>query len=128
MRIEKRLLKFITFTNWILFLAVTISGFILAPGPFAWGVLAGGLLVTINFHLLYRSLRQALTPPHIANTRVILGKYYIRFFLSAFIIFVLIADHWVNPLGLIIGLSVVVTSFFIATFNEIRRVIFKEAA
>jgi hypothetical protein len=127
-RIEKRLLKFITFTNWILFFAVTISGFILAPGPFAWGIVAGGLLVTINFHLLYRSLRQALTPPHIANTRVILGKYYIRFFLSAFIIFVLIADHWVNPLGLIIGLSVVVTSFFIATFNEIRRVIFKEAA
>ena len=128
MRIEKRLLKFITFTNWILFFAVTISGFIVAPGPFAWGIVAGGLLVTINFHLLYRSLRQALTPPHIANTRVILGKYYIRFFLSAFIIFVLIADHWVNPLGLIIGLSVVVTSFFIATFNEIRRVIFKEAA
>jgi hypothetical protein len=127
-RIEKRLLKFITFTNWILFFAVTISGFILAPGPFAWGILAGGLLVTINFHLLYRSLRQALTPPHIADTRVVLGKYYIRFFLSAFIIFVLIADHWVNPLGLIIGLSVVVTSFFIATFNEIRRVIFKEAA
>ena len=128
MRIEKRLLKFITLTNWILFFAVTISGFILAPGPFAWGVLAGGLLVTINFHLLYRSLRQALAPPHIADTRVVLGKYYIRFFLSAFIIFVLIADHWVNPLGLIIGLSVVVTSFFIATFNEIRRVIFKEAA
>jgi hypothetical protein len=127
-RIEKRLLKFITFTNWILFFAVTISGFILAPGPFAWGILAGGLLVTINFHLLYRSLRQALTPPHIADTRVVLGKYYIRFFLSAFIIFVLIADHWVNPLGLIIGLSVVVTSFFLATFNEIRRVIFKEAA
>lgn len=128
MRIEKRLLKFITFTNWILFFAVTISGFILAPGPFAWGILAGGLLVTINFHLLHRSLRQALTPPHIADTRVVLGKHYIRFFLSAFIIFVLIADHWVNPLGLIIGLSVVVTSFFIATFNEIRRVIFKEAA
>jgi len=127
-RIEKRLLKFITFTNWILFFAVTISGFILAPGPFAWGILAGGLLVTINFHLLHRSLRQALTPPHIADTRVVLGKHYIRFFLSAFIIFVLIADHWVNPLGLIIGLSVVVTSFFIATFNEIRRVIFKEAA
>lgn len=128
MRIEKRLLKFITFTNWILFFGVTISGFILAPGPVAWGILAGGLLVTINFQLLYRSLRQALTPPHITDTRVVLGKYYIRFFLSASIIFVLIADHWVNPLGLIIGLSVVVTSFFIATFNEIRRVIFKEAA
>lgn len=128
MRIERRLLRFIVWTNWILFCAVTIAGFIFAPGPFAWGIVAGGLIVTINFHLLYRSLRQALTPPHLADTRVVLGKYYIRFLVSGLIIYVLIADDYVNPLGLIIGLSVVVTSIFIATFNEIRRVIFKEAA
>jgi hypothetical protein len=47
---------------------------------------------------------------------------------SGIIIFVLIADDYVNPLGLIIGLSVVVTSIFIATANEMRRIIFKEAA
>ncbi len=128
MRIERRLLKFITRTNWIIFFAVTICGFTLAPGRFAWGILAGGLIVTINFQLLYRSLKQALTPPHIAKTRVVLGKYYLRFFVSALIIFVLIADHYVHPLGLIIGLSVVVTSIFITTLNEIRRIIFKEAA
>jgi hypothetical protein len=34
----------------------------------------------------------------------------------------------VDPLGLIIGLSVVVTSMIIATLNEIRKIIFKEAA
>lgn len=128
MRIEKRLLRFITLTNWIIFCIVTTSGFILAPGPFAWGILAGGLIVTINFQLMYRSLKQALTPPHVADTRVVLGKYYLRFLVSAVIIFVLIADHYVNPLGLIIGLSVLVTSIFIATFNEIRKIIFKEAA
>lgn len=128
MRIERRLLRFITWTNWILFCAATISGFILMPRPFAWGILAGGLIVTINFHLLYRSLRRTLSPPYMANTRAVLGKYYIRFVVSAVIIFILIADHYVNPLGLIIGLSVVVTSVFIATFNEIRRIIFKEAA
>ncbi len=128
MRIERRLLRFITFTNWILFCAVSIGGFVLASGRFAWGILAGGLIVTINFHLLYQSLKRTLTPPHIANTRAVLGKYYIRFLASAVIIFVLIADHYVNPLGLIIGLSVVVTSIFIATLNEIRKIIFKEAA
>ena len=128
MRIERKLLRFITLTNWSLFCVVTICGFILAPGRFAWGILAGGLIVTINFHLLYRSLKQALTPPHIGNQRVVLGKYYIRFLASAVIIYVLISDHYVNPLGLIIGLSIVVTSIFIATFNEIRKIIFKEAA
>jgi len=127
-RIERRLLKFITLTNWMLFFLATLCGFILAPGRFAWGILAGGLIVTINFHLLYRSLKQALTPPHVANITCVLGKYYIRFLASAVIIFVLIADHYVHPLGLIIGLSVVVTSIIIATLNEIRKIIFKEAA
>lgn len=84
--------------------------------------------MTINFHLLYRSLKQTLAPPYVANTKAVLGKYYLRFLASAVIIFVLIADDYVNPLGLIIGLSVVVTSIFIATFNEIRRILFKEAA
>jgi hypothetical protein len=126
-RIERRLLRFITWTNWILFSVVTISGFVLAPGRFAWGIVAGGLIVTINFHLLYRSLKRSLMPPYIADTRAVLGKYYLRFLASAVIIFILIADDMVNPLGLIIGLSVVVTSIFIATFNEIRRIIFKEA-
>lgn len=128
MRIERRLLRFITAANWIVFCAVTILGFVLAPGAFAWGILAGGLIVTINFQLLYRSLKQTLTPPHLGNSRVILGKYYIRFLASALVIYVLISDDYVHPLGLIIGLSVVVTSIFIATFNEIRKIIFKEAA
>ena len=124
MRIERRLLKFISCANWALFGVVTLSSFVLAPTRFAMGVLAGGLIVTTNFQLLYRSLREALTPPHQTNVRVVLGKYYIRFLFSAVIIFILIAGHLVNPLGLIIGLSVVVASMIIATLNEIRLIIF----
>ncbi len=128
MRIERRLLRFITTTNWVIFCVVTAFSFILAPGPFTWGILAGGLIVTINFQLLYRSLKQSLTPPHVADVRGVLGKYYLRFLVSAIIIFVLISGHYVDPLGLIVGLSVVVTSIFVATLNEIRKIIFKEAA
>jgi len=127
-RIERELLQFITCTSWILFFVVTLVGFIMAPWRFAWGILAGGLIVTINFHLLYRSLKQSMTPPHVANVQGVLGKHYIRFLASAVIIFILIAEHLVDPLGLIIGLSVVVASIFIATVNEIRKLIFKEAA
>ena len=128
MRIERELLRFITLTNWVLFCGVTVGGFILAPRHVAWGIFAGGLIVTVNFQLLYRSLKQSLTPPHVANVKTVLGKYYLRFLVSAVIIYVLIADHYVNPLGLIIGLSVVVTSILLATLNEIRKIIFKEAA
>ena len=90
-------------------------------------VLFGGLLVTLNFHLLAGTLRKALTPPHLSSHNVIIAKYYLRFIGSGFIIFILIAGNYVNPVGLIIGLSVVVFSIMLATLCEITKLIFKEA-
>lgn len=127
MEIQKRILTFVTRSNWILFLAASIMGFVLLPADFARGVLFGGLLVTLNFHLLAGTLRKALTPPHLSSHNVIIAKYYLRFIGSGFIIFILIAGNYVNPVGLIIGLSVVVFSIMLATLCEITKLIFKEA-
>lgn len=127
MNIQQRLLKFITFTNWILFFGASILGIIILPPDFARGIVFGGLIVTINFHLLYRTLKKAFTPPNLAPYNIVLAKYYLRFTVSAFIIFVLIAKHYVNPLGLFIGLSVVVASIMLATLCEVKKIIFKEA-
>ena len=127
MEIQQRILTFITRTNWILFAVASTLGFLLMPVDFAVGILCGGLLVTANFHLLARTLRKALTPPHLTSHNVVIAKYFIRFIASGFIIFILIAGHIVNPLGLIIGLSVVVFSIMLATLCEIKKLIFKEA-
>ena len=54
-------------------------------------------------------------------------KYYIRFIISGVIIFLLIRQQVVNPVGLFIGLSVVVASITLATMVEIKHIIFKEA-
>ena len=125
--IQQRILKFVTRTNWILFAAISIIGFILFPANYARGVLFGGLLVTVNFHLLARTLKKALTPPHLSSHNVVIAKYFLRFIGSGFIIFVLIAGHFVHPVGLIIGLSVVVFSIILATLREFTKLIFKEA-
>jgi len=127
MDIQKRILTFVTRSNWILFLVASSLGFLLLPADFARGVLFGGLLVTVNFHLLAGTLRKALTPPHLSSHNVVIAKYFLRFIGSGFIIFVLIAGNFVNPLGLIIGLSVVVFSIMLATLCEITKLIFKEA-
>ena len=127
MEIQKRILIFVTRSNWILFLTASILGFMLLPADFARGVLFGGLLVTVNFHLLAGTLRKALTPPHLSSHNLIIAKYYLRFIGSGFIIFVLIAGNYVNPLGLVVGLSVVVFSIMLATLCEITKLIFKEA-
>jgi hypothetical protein len=125
--IQQRILKFVTRANWILFATTSILGFILFPANYARGILFGGLLVTVNFHLLARTLRRALTPPNLSSHNVVIAKYYMRFIGSGFIIFILIAGHFVHPVGLIIGLSVVVFSIILATLREFTKLILKEA-
>lgn len=127
MEIQQRLLKFVTHSNWILFSVASIIGLILLPPDFTRGIIFGGLIVTVNFHLLYRTLKKAFRPSRLSSYRVVLAKYYIRFLISGFIIFVLISGHYVDPLGLFVGLSVVVASIMIATMCELTKHIFKEA-
>jgi ATP synthase I chain len=125
--IQERLVKFVTRANWVLFFIAGITGLFFMPPDFTMGIICGGLIVTINFHLLYRTLRKAFKPPHLASPRVILGKYYMRFIASGIIIFILISEHVVDPLGLFIGLSMVVMSIILATVRELTKYIFKEA-
>ena len=127
MKIQQRILKFVTRTNWILFFVASIFGLVVSPLHFAMGIIFGGLIVTVNFHLLHRTLKKALAPPHLASLSVILSKYYMRFIVSALIIFILISRHYVDPGGLIVGLSVVVVSIILATIFEFKKLIFKEA-
>jgi hypothetical protein len=125
--IQQRILRFITWANWFLFFVTSGMGFILFSMDFARGIFFGGLLVTVNFHLLAKTLKKALAPPHLSSHNVVLAKYYLRFLASGFIIFILIAGHFVNPIGLVVGLSVVVFSILLATLYEIKKLIFKEA-
>lgn len=127
MTTQQRILKLILWGNWILLGIAGLAGLIFAPFDFTKGIVAGGLIVTINFHVLYRTLKKSLTPPYLASHHVMLVKYYIRFILSGVIIFVLISGGYVHPLGLFVGLSVVVASIFLATLSEIKKLIFKEA-
>jgi hypothetical protein len=116
----------VTRANWVLLVVTGVVGLLIAPPDFAWGIISGGLIVTVNFHLLYRTLKKALTPPHLASHNAVIAKYYIRFIASGFILFLLIAGHHVNPLGLFIGLSVVVVSIILAAMMEATK-LFKEA-
>jgi hypothetical protein len=125
--IQRRIIKFITRTNWILLFAASIGGFFLLSSGFAMGIFLGGLLVTINFHLLSRTLKKAFSQPHYFSHKVVLFKYYLRFLASGVIIFILISKQMVDPLGLILGLSVVVGSIILAALRELKKLIFKEA-
>jgi hypothetical protein len=125
--IQQRIINFVTRSNWILLAVISFAGFVIFSTSVALGIIFGGLLVTINFHLLAKTLKKALTPPQLASHNVVLAKYYLRFLISGFIIFLLIAGRIVHPVGLILGLSVVVFSITLATIIEVKKLLFKEA-
>jgi len=127
LEIQLRIIKFVTRSNWILFGGTSILGLALLSSQAALGIFFGGLLVTVNFHLLAKTLKKALRPPHLASHNLVLAKYYLRFLISGFIIFLLIAGHIVHPVGLVFGLSIVVFSIILATIYEVKKLIFKEA-
>lgn len=132
MEIPKRIIDFVTASNWFLFIVATLFAFINTPFRFALGFMLGALIVTVNFHLLKRTLKKTFQPARvIQDGRMILTgvlvKYYIRFIVSGIVIFLLISKDIVNPLGLLAGLSVVVASMFTATIFELTKLIFREA-
>ncbi len=123
---------FIIRTNWLLLFFSGVFGTMVASAEFALGLVLGGLIAAVNFHLLKNTLKTMFDPEVVLiKGRSVVGnvlmKYYIRFAVSGFIIFLLISKHIVHPLGLIAGLSVVVASMFIAAMIELTRLFFKEA-
>lgn len=132
MSIQQRLVSFVVRSNWYIFVVASLLAFINTPTQFAMGVMLGGLIVTINFHILRSTLQKSLNPVRISTSsssilNMVLVKYYIRFLISGIVIYLLITRNIVDPLGLIAGLSVVVASIMMATMLELTRLIFKEA-
>lgn len=128
----QKIVNFVTTSNWLLVLFGGMIGLAMTPMKFALGVILGGLIVAVNFHLLRNTLKNMFQPEVVSEqgrsvVSNILVKYYIRFAVSGAIIFLLISKHIVHPLGLLAGLSVVVTSMFMATVIELTRLFFKEA-
>lgn len=124
-------IDFIIVSNWIVLITMCIIAYLFFSVKVFFGIVFGGLIVTINFHLLKKTLKKVFNSDSIAvkNASIIgsvLGKYYLRFGLSAIVIFFLISQNIVHPLGLLSGLSIVVASIFITAAVEIKKIVFKE--
>jgi hypothetical protein len=115
--------------NLITFAVLSLGAFILAPLQSAISVAIGGAIALLNFRLLERSIFRSLMP-QMVEKRPVLGKallkYYIRFAATAVVIILLVRQGVVEPLGLLVGLSVVVVTIFIWGALHARK-LYKEA-
>ena len=119
--IHQRLLRFVSRANWVVFILFLMASPYVPLAGFTLGVVCGGLLVTFNFHLAYRSLRRSFHGGRPPAFPVVMAKHYLRFLMTGVVIFLLISNGVGNPLGLLLGLSVVVVSLLAASVLEAWR-------
>ncbi len=121
--------------NWLVLAGLILAGFIWRGREFALGILVGGLVVVINFHLLHQALRGTLeralaAGPEETKARAkafFAARQLLRFFALLAIIFLLVSHGWVNIFGLLVGLSTVVLTLMLAAIGEMIKLKNKEA-
>ena len=107
--------------NWaILALLVLISLIFMKP-PFTLGVLLGGLISIMNFVWLKRDLRVVFGSLTGRAKAAVMFRYYIRFFVSAVIIFFIITRTVADVLGLLVGLSIVVINIILSLLMNLSK-------
>ncbi len=120
--------------NWVVLAVLVLAGFLWQGREFALGVLVGGLVVVINFHLLHQALRGTLEragegaadAPSRAKA-FFAARQLLRFFALLAIIYLLVRHGWVNIFGLLLGLSTVVLTLILAAIAEVFKLKNKEA-
>jgi diacylglycerol kinase len=120
--------------NWSVLAVLVLAGFCWRGREFALGILVGGLVVVVNFHLLHHALRGTLEQlahnPREGSTQAkafFAGRQLLRFFALLVIIYLLVSHGWVNIFGLLVGLSTVVLTLMLAAINEMIKLKNKEA-
>lgn len=115
--------------NWVLLALLASGSFVFFSRKFALGVLAGGILAVANYYLVKRSLRRALDPERQGKTRFLyLLQYGLRFAALGLTIALLLIKGWVSPLGMLLGLSIIVLGIALVAVVESRKLFFKRVA
>ncbi len=107
--------------NGLVFAVAVAAAGAFGSGMFALSVAIGGLIALANFKMLERTLCRALLGQRRRAVGAVLAKYYLRFGLTALVLLVLVRQHWAEPIGLLVGLSVVVVAITVWGLVEGRK-------
>jgi len=115
---DDQLLGEIARRNWILLAILVLLSLFWQSAPVTLGVLAGGLLAICGYLWLHHSLKRVLAEPSRHSARNFKVSYFVRLGSLAAALLLLIVVAKVNPLGLAVGLSVVVINILWTTLKR----------
>lgn len=116
--------------NWIILLVMSTMSYFLMSHSLTLGIILGGFIIMANFKVFQHTIRSAFSSDGVMNTgkMVIIAKYYFRLLALGVIIFLLITQGWVDPIGLAVGLSTVVISIISFGINRAYKMYTREAS
>ncbi len=123
MELQQRVFKTVVAINWFLLVAFSVPAHFMTPTLFARGVFLGALIVTVNFHFLHLSLKKGFQKPRELSFQRILFRHYLQLVGLVILIFLLVSRGIVDPVGLLIGVSVVVISLMTVAVVECARLL-----
>ncbi len=116
---DDQLLAVMARRNWIILIVLVLLSLFWQSPPVTYGVLAGGILVIINYRWLGRSLLSVMSDPQPHSAKGFKRNYFFRLVVIASAIYLLLVRGGVHPLALVVGLSVVVLNVMITTVKRL---------
>ncbi len=110
---DDQLLALMAQRNWIILVVLVLGSLLWQSLPVTMGVLAGGVLVIINYRWLGRSLFKVLGNPVSGAEKGFKRNYLFRLIFIASSIYLLLVRGGVHPVALMVGLSVVVINLLV---------------
>lgn len=115
---DEELLGEIARRNWIILGVLLVASLSWRSTSVTLGVLSGGLVAIIGYQWLFRSLRRMLAEPSRHAAKSFQISYLIRLGALAAALFLLVSLAGVHPVGLAVGLSVVVINILWTTIKR----------
>lgn len=112
---DDRLLERIALQNWLVLAVLVTLSLWWRQLPVSLGVFFGGMVSIISYRWLHQSLKRVLAQPHNGSARTFQARYLLRLGALTVIVFVLLTRVEVHPVGLAVGLSVVVVNLLCTT-------------
>lgn len=107
--------------NWIMLGVFVLISLFIFSFRFSLGVLLGGLISIVNFHWLGRDLKKVFQSLNDNSKTRIMFKYYIRFAITAVVLYFIVSGNIVDIIGLLIGLSVVLINIVTTTIITLTK-------
>jgi hypothetical protein len=107
--------------NWVIFAILVALSTLWQSSSFTLGVIGGGMVSIVSYRWLHQSLRRTIAQPTSSSARGFQVRYLLRLAAVGFFIYILLDRAGVHPLGLVVGLSVVMINILWTTAVRILR-------